>query len=123
MPEYFRLPTGYPAKGWKSHDQISVLQDGRVIAYGVNWVQAAFNNECEVLNVRVPDLRMIEYVLQVQFTEDPLNCTAGNGTPPYGVVQVKNKKITGNVVGMTLTGVAYSAGTTLTVEVIAIGPP
>lgn len=122
MPD-FRLPTGYLAKGWKSHDQVAVLQDGRVIAYGVNWVQTTYTNACHVLNVCVPDLRKIEYVLQVQFTEDPINCAAGNGNPPYGVLQAKNKKITGNVVGMTLTGVTYSTGTTLLVEVIAIGPP
>jgi len=122
MPE-FRLPTGYLAKGWKSHDQVAVLQDGRVIAYGVNWVQATFPNTVHVLNVCIPDLRKIDYILQVQFTEDPCDLVGSNGTPPYGVVQAKNKVITGNVVGMTLTGVAYSTGTTLTVEVIAIGPP
>jgi len=115
----FRLPTGYRAKGWKSHDQVAVLQDGRVIAYGVNWVQATWTSDAgEVLNVRLPDLRMVEYVLQVQLTTDPsLTDTI------EGPLEVTNKKISGNVVGMTISGDQHAAGTTLTVEVIAIGPP
>ena len=118
MPD-FRLPTGYLDKGWKSHDQIAVLQDGRVIAYGVNWVQATWTSDAgEVLNVCIPDLRMVEYVLQVQLTTDPsLTDTI------EGPIIVSNKKITGNVVGMTITGDQHTAGTTLIAEVIAIGPP
>ncbi len=119
MPAWFRLPSGYLANGWKSHDQVAVLQDGKVIAYGTNYVVGVFSGDaCEVLNVRVPDLRKIDYVLQVQFTEDPINCG-----DKYGTYEVKNKKITGNVVGMTIFGAAYSAGTTIIAEVIAIGPP
>lgn len=64
------------------------------------------------LNVSFPDLKHIEYILQVQFDTDPdvnLNGPA------------QDKVITGNVVGMTLQNVA--AGTTLSSTVIAVGPP
>ena len=114
MPVWFDTPTGKD-----THGQITVLQDGRVIAFGKNYFMADsfFPSEaCHVLNVRVPDLRMVEYVLNVQLTVAALDCTK----PPYEVV---NKKITGNVVGMTLTGLENTAGGTITVEVIAIGPP
>lgn len=111
MPTYFDTPDGYDAAG-----QIALTQEGKLIAYGKNYVVTVFTSGCEVLNVRVPDLRAIEYVLNVQFDADPLNCTY----PQYEAV---NKVITGNVVGMTIYGAAYSSGTTLTVEVIAVGPP
>ena len=116
IDELHNLPPGYRALGWKSHDRIAVLQDGRVIAYGVNWKAVTFPSDaCEVISVRVPDLRMIEYILNVQF-----HCTSdiACNTPIYEAV---NKEITGNVVGMTIFG--KEGGTTLTVEVIAIGPP
>lgn len=117
MPEeLFESPVG------KSHDRIAVLQDGRVIAMGKNILakNTHFSGQaCEVVNVRVPDLRMIEYVLNVQLHMDPsgmVQCL----DPIYGVV---NKKIVGNVVGMTIMGKENDAGGTLIVEVIAIGPP
>jgi len=96
----------------KSHDQIAVLQDGRVIAMGKNWKPVVFTS-CDFIEVRVPDLRMIEYVLNVQFYTTPLSCAG---------VTYQDKKITGNVVGMTIYG-SEAVGVTLTVEVIAIGPP
>jgi len=112
-------------EGTKSHDQIAVLQDGRVVAMGKNYLKqadlfhsgGAHTTGCEAINVRVPDLRMIEYVLNIQFFYEVDNvCT----TPLYEAV---NKKITGNVVGMTLLGADAAGGGTLHVEVIAIGPP
>ena len=114
MPELFGT-----LDGTKPHDRLAILQDGRLIAMGKSYlkVDSFFPSAaCHVLNVRVPDLRMIEYVLNVQLTVDALDCTK----PPYEVV---NKKITGNVVGMTLTGLENTAGGTIHVEVIAIGPP
>ena len=111
-------------EGKRSHDQIAVLQDGRVIAMGKYYLRQSdfFTTDghaegCEAINVRVPDLRMIEYVLNVQFhyEEDDI-CT----TPVYEAV---NKKISGNVVGMTIMGKENDAGGTMIVEVIAIGPP
>ena len=108
---YFDTPSGYNA-----HGQIAITQEGKLIAFGKNYVVTVFSGGLQVLNVRVPDLRAIEYILNIQFTADPLDCTY----PQYEAV---NKKITGNVVGMTIYGAAYSTGTTLTVEVVAIGPP
>uniref|UniRef100_A0A6M3KT61 Uncharacterized protein n=1 Tax=viral metagenome TaxID=1070528 RepID=A0A6M3KT61_9ZZZZ len=110
-------------EGKKSHDRIAVLQDGRIIAMGKYYLKQddffATNGRpagCEAINVRVPDLRMIEYVMNIQFFYETDVCTY----PIYGVA---NKKITGNVVGMTLLGLTNSTGGTLHVEVIAIGPP
>jgi len=112
-------------EGKRSHNQLAVLQDGRVVAMGKNYLkQSAFFSEndhaagCEAINVRVPDLRMIEYVLNIQFFYETGNvCT----TPIYAAV---NKTSAGNVVGRTLLGADDQAvGGTLHVEVIAIGPP
>lgn len=120
MPAWFGSPSGYPL-GYKDHDQVATLQEGRIIAMGKYYALFpagdAFASGCEVINVRVPDLRMIDYVLEVQMHIAPLTCTE----PIYEPV---NKKITGNVVGMTIFGADQNAaaGTTLTVEVIAIGP-
>jgi len=74
---------------------------------------------CEYVQVRIPDLRMIEYVLNVQFHAEP----AGTFPCDDPIYEAINKKITGNVVGMTLLGKANALGGTLIVEVIAIGPP
>jgi len=113
MPAYFGVPAGYEP----SHDQVGLLQDGRLIAMGKNYLLLSQTGGlCEVLNVRVPDLRMIEYVLDVEFTVIPLVCA----TPIYEAV---NKKITGNVVGMTIFTATQAAGTTIIAEVIAIGTP
>ena len=109
--------------GKRAHDQLAVLQDGRVVAMGKDYLQQSnfFSTDghaegCEVINVRVPDLRMIEYVLNIQFFYESDVCT-------YPIYEAVNKKITGNVVGMTLLGITNSTGGTLHVEVIAIGPP
>jgi len=106
--------------GKKSHDKVATLQDGRVIAMGKYYLQQSsfFVSGCEAINVRVPDLRMVEYVLNVQFFYENTNmCT-------YPIYEAVNKKISGNVVGMTILGASDQAiGGTLHVEVIAIGPP
>jgi hypothetical protein len=115
MPElWFRSPTTHKP----SHDRIAITQEGKLIAMGKNYVVTTFSEQraCVELNVRVPDLRYIEYVLNVQLEADPLDCAY----PQYEAV---NKKITGNVVGMTIYGAAYSTGVTVIAEVIAIGPP
>jgi len=89
---------------------VATLQDGRVMAYAKRDMGVVSAGALPVA-VRVPDLRLIEYVIQIQINVDPL-------VEPGFIV---NKKITGNVVGFTL--YAVSAGTTLNAEVIAIGPP
>ena len=109
--------------GKRSHDQVATLQDGRIIAMGKYHLQQDdfFSQNgrpagCETINVRVPDLRMIEYVLNIQFFYETDVCT-------YPIYEAVNKKISGNVVGMTLLGADVATGGTLHVEVIAIGPP
>lgn len=97
-------------------DVIAQLRDGRLIATGTNWVVTVFTNGCQAINVRVPDLKRVAYVIDIQFHMSPLDCTQ----PVYEGV---NKRIVGNVVGMTVMGAAFETGTTLTVEVTAVGPP
>lgn len=99
-----------------SHDRVAMLQDGRLIAKGTNYVIQDGAAACYVVNVRVPDLRMIEYVLDVEFYNTALDCT-------YWVAEAVNKKITGNVVGMTIFVSARGVGNTIFVDVIAVGPP
>jgi hypothetical protein len=112
MSPWFASPT----TSKPSHDRIAITREGKLIAMGKNYTVTAFSGGLAALNVCVPDLRYIEYVLNVQLEASPLSGTY----PQYEVV---NKKITGNVVGMTIYGAAYATGTTITAEVIAIGPP
>ena len=97
-------------------DIVAILQDGRVIAMGKNWVyeSGSGTSTASVLNVRVPDLREIEYILNVELYTTANTYFEDDAGP-------MNKVITGNVVGFTIYGV-YAA-TTITAEVIAIGPP
>ena len=103
---------------YTKHGQLAVLQDGRVIAWGSLLFDAthSFASGCEVVNIRVPDLRMIEYVLDVEIHATDLHCVE-----PF--FEPVNKKITGNVVGMTIFGTAQMAYPGFTIEVVAIGPP
>ena len=103
MPEYFDSTDG--------HDIVAHLRDGRLMAMG-QYTQLITQGNTNIV-VRVPDLKYIEYVLQVEFYSDPdIN---------FADFAFMDKKITGNIVGMTLYGA--SAGSTLTTQVIAIGPP
>jgi len=97
-------------------DIVAILQDGRVIAMGKNVVNCGGvgTGTTTAMNVRVPDLREIEYILNVQFHTDVASYFVDDADPV-------NKVITGNVVGFTIYGV--QASTTITAEVIAIGPP
>lgn len=88
---------------------LGVTKEGMVIARGKTVEVAAANNA--EIQVRVPDLKEIVAVLHIQFGSDPATYVTGI----YGT-----KKITGNVVGFTIQG--PQAGTTLTSEVVAIGP-
>jgi len=107
------MPTGDHSE----EDEVAKLKDGRHIAMGKSWVLMTGgqgSGTAGVINVRVPGLREIEHILQIEFYTDPITY-AEDGLAPM------NKKVTGNVVGMTIYGLA--ATTTLTAEVIAIGPP
>jgi len=107
---------------FEEHEVLAVLQDGRVIATGTNRLRKdygeMFTGGCETLNIRVPDLRAIEYVIHVQLHYYPMACY-------YPLYTAVNKKITGNVVGITIFGRNQISlpGVTLTAEVIAVGPP
>lgn len=113
MPKFFDTPDGYD-----SHGRLFESRDGKLIAYGKNFLDKDpffdAGTSCETINVRIPDLRMVEYVLDVNLTWDSFDCGEK--------VSIYNKKITGNVVGMTLSGDEIN-GNTLTVDVVAVGPP
>lgn len=98
------------------NELITILRSGKAIAMGkADFVISPDQIGAQLggINVRVPDLRMIEYVLEIQFYTNPFANILSHAP--------MNKKISGNVVGMSL--YYLTAGTTLTVEVIAIGPP
>ena len=88
---------------------ISKWRDERVVARGTRTVILPSAGSYAV-TIIVPDLKYVEIVLQYKFTCDPI-CDPGTPT---------NEKITGNVVGFTLIGVGD--GTTLTTDLIAVGP-
>lgn len=104
--------------GWQNptphqgtHQVAGILWDRRVIAKSRAWF--IVNSQASMgLNITLPDLKYIQTVLQVEFYTDP---------SAFAYYVEQDKKITGNIVGFTL--YAVSAGTTLTVEVVAIGPP
>jgi len=87
---------------------LSVLRDGRVVAQGSTTLILPSAGTYSVV-VRIPDLRLISWVLRYRFSTNPV-CDPGSPV---------NEKITGNVVGFTLAGVG--AATTLTVDVLAVG--
>jgi len=88
---------------------LATLKDGRVIASGSATYTVPIGGGNQPVAVTISELRKVEYVMQYKFTTDPL---VDPGTPV-------NEKIVDNAVGCTIAGVA--AGTTLTVEVIALG--
>lgn len=92
------------------HEPLAILSDGQVIARSRMW-QVLGSGDSAVV-VTVPDLRMIRAVLDVQFYSDP-DTSVQEG--------YMDKKIYGNTVGMTI--YELEAGTTLIVEVVALGPP
>ena len=106
----------WPSPHNQKGEVVAHLRDGRVMAQGqadYYIVDDDIGQQLGGLNVRVPDLRRIDYVVQVQTSTAPIaNISA---TFPM------NKKISGNVVGMSLYYI--TTGTTLTIEVIAVGPP
>ena len=90
---------------------VTVLPDGRVIARGSTDLPTLATTDPNPINVTLPDLRKVEYVLSVNLKTTP--ATTWDTSPS------RNLKITGNVVGMTLGSTA--AGTTITAEAIAVG--
>lgn len=86
---------------------VATLQDGRTLAKGVTTVAVIWD---AVVEVTIPHLRYIEEIINIQWN------TQG---PPVDYVDLGNKTVVGNVVGITVTGAG--TGTTLTLEILAIG--
>jgi len=84
------------------------LKGRRVIVQGSTTIYPTGAGNYAV-NVRFPDLKHVERVLELQFTTAPI-CDPGSPV---------NKVYSGNIVGFTLVGVA--TGTTLTVNAVAVG--
>ena len=98
--------SAYPGK---THDIVATLRDGRVIAYA-QYGPTVVSAGAQGITITFPDLKRVDYVLEIEFHTDPLT----------SMESTSNKKIEGNVVGLT---VYPAAGTTLTADALAIGPP
>jgi len=97
----------YHEKGYHRVNRIvTTLFEGRTMAKGVT---TELIYALAHVTVTIPNLNFIEEVLNVQWHTDP----------PVDYVDLGNKDISGNVVGITVSGTAD--GTTLTLEIIAIG--
>ena len=104
------IPTPY----FFYNKMVAKLRDGRLIAKGVTKQLASAG--CIAIIVRVPDLREIEEIIEVEFNLTGFNCTT-----EYIIGPEMNKKIVGNLVGFSL--YVVTAGASLETTVLAIGPP
>ena len=95
---------------YDSHEIVFITEDMRVVAKGRRCIYSPGFGPVQI-NVRVPDLKYIENILHIQFEIHPDPAVF---VPPFW------KRITGNVVGMSL---YQTTGVTLCVDVIAVGPP
>ena len=93
----------------EAHKEVFKTIDGRLTALGRYCIVDNDGGDIAI-NVRIPDLGEIDTVLNVEIYTSPATYADG---------WYSNKKITGNVVGLTLWQI--NAGTTLTVEVVATG--
>ena len=99
----------YHLKGYHRVPRIvATLLDGRTVAKGVSSAYNCYGTTIYV-TVTVPNLNFIEEILNIQVHTEP-----ETGCPTPGM-----KHITGNLVGITICGVAD--GVTATIEAIAIG--
>ena len=96
--------------GWPSHEVLAQLMDGQVIARSRMWALVNGQTDTPVV-ITVPDLREVRAVLDIEFWT----------SPDTSIYHDMDKRVHGNVVGITVYQIA--AGTTLIVEVIALGPP
>lgn len=98
----------YHEKGYHRVNRIvTTLLDGRTVAKGVSVTPVVWD---AYVSVTIPNLNFIEEILNIQWHTDG---------PAVDYVDLGNKTITGNAVGITVTGAG--TGTTLTLEIIAIG--
>lgn len=99
----------YHEKGYHRVNRVvGTLLDGRTIAKGVTVHNCLFTPI--YVEVTIPNLNFIEEILNVQ---------VHTNLPPEGCPTFGNKNISGNVLGITVCGVAD--GVTATVEAIAVG--
>ena len=98
---------GNPVSSNSVNRIVATLYDGRTMAKGVT-TQLVVAGDVYI-TVTVPNLNFIEEILNVQVHTDPACSISGFG----------NKNISGNVVGITISGV--DTGTTLNLEIIAVG--
>ena len=99
----------YSAYPGKDTDIVAVLRDGRVIAYGSE-EQVVLPTADTEMTIYFPDLKRIEYIVQLQFHTQP--ATYLSRTP--------NKWIIGNELHLTI---YTAAGCTICGDALAIGPP
>ena len=93
----------------RTNDVVAVLPHGRIMAMGKD-VSTLSSGDQNVV-VYFPDLKEVEYLLNVSLSTNPQ--TDVQDVPGQA-------SINGNAVGITIFGI--TAGTTLTTEMIAIGP-
>lgn len=122
-----------------AHAIVAHLRDGRVIAWSRRDYAVAFasDGECDDWLQRLPDLKYIERVIDVQWDYGMPKGThtevVSGQTFKMMVYEAIGKSIHGNVVGMTLLGREEWAhggtlgvrgfGTSMFIDVVAIGPP
>lgn len=101
----------YHEKGYHRVNRIvTTLLDGRTVAKGVSSAYLCGPGETTIsIEITIPNLNFIEEILNIQ-----IHAPAKEGCPTWG-----HKNIVGNVLGITICGVAD--GITVTVEGIAIG--
>lgn len=121
------------------HAIIAHLRDGRVVAWSEYGAHADFGTDGEYDSwlQRLPDLKYIEKVIDVEFdygipTSDKVHSSGGIDYK-MNIYEGVGKSIFGNVVGMTLLGqatnlsggtlTAVSFGTSVFVDIVAVGPP
>jgi hypothetical protein len=96
---------------YDSHEIVFITEDMRVVAKSRRCLYD-LQGGWMGLNIRLPDLKYIENILHVQFEIHP---------DPTNVMGPINKKIEGNVVGLSI--YQDRTGATLCIDVVAVGPP
>lgn len=141
MPHGNGLTIGY--ENFQTHGIVAHLRDGRVVAWSIREYPVTFSvtsphfGEYDDWLQRLPDLKYIEHVIDVEFDYGmPIGtktATIDGMTCKILVNEAVGKSLYGNVVGMTILGHAVNisggtltvkaVGTSLRVKVVAVGPP
>jgi len=99
----------YSAYPGKDTDIVATLRDGRIIAYG-SAEQAVKPTDVTEMTITFPDLKRIEYIIEIQF----------HTVPATYLTKTPNKWIIGNELHLTI---YLAAGATICGDALAIGPP